>query len=140
VSIRTGLGRLDAGKEWSVRRWTGPVSALLCVVLLAVPALASAADLPQRQLNEQVLRNAKGWLVFKGDVDPGWNDKSLRVYKRTCKSCTWRVYQKVRTDAQGRWRTRIYAPRTGYWYWKAVVPAAGNYARSVTRIWRTFVQ
>ena len=46
----------------------------------------------------------------------------------------------TRTDGSGRWRTRIYAPRTGYWYWKGVVPKAGGYGTSVTQVWRTFVE
>jgi len=48
--------------------------------------------------------------------------------------------QGTRTDGSGRWRTRIYAPRTGYWYWKGVVPKAGGYGTSVTQVWRTFVE
>jgi hypothetical protein len=122
---------------------TGLVSALVCAVVLAtpllVPSAASASGLPTRAMHDQVFRNTKGWLVFKGNVDPGWNHKNVRVYKRLCKTCDWKQVKKVRTDGQGRWRTRIYAPRTGYWYWKGVVPAAGNYGKSSTQIWRTYV-
>lgn len=113
------------------------------VLLCALPALtwapAVAGDLPTRAMNDQVFRNHKGWLVFKGDVEPGWNDKNVQVFKRLCQGCGWKLVKKVRTDEQGRWRTRIYAPRTGYWYWKGVVPKADGYARSVTQIWRTYV-
>lgn len=120
------------------------VCALVCVTaLLSSVASASAAtvsrDLPRREMNDVVFTNAKGWLIFKGNVEPGWNNRNIQVYKRVCKGCEWKLVKKVMTDGSGRWRTRIYAPRTDYWYWKGVVPRAGGYAKSVTQIYRTYV-
>jgi hypothetical protein len=127
------------------------VLTVLCVAALVIgpgpadaaprPASASASsgDLPRRAMNDEVFRNNKGWLIFKGDVDPGWNNKHIQVYKRLCQGCSWELVKKVPTDGSGRWRTRIFAPETGYWYWKGVVPKAGNYGRSVTQTWRTYV-
>jgi hypothetical protein len=128
----------------------------VCVVLLlAAPApsqasatvpssgdLASAAaarDLPGRAMNDEVFTNAKGWLIFKGNVDPGWNNRNVQIYKRLCKGCEWKLVKTTPTDGSGRWRTRIYAPRTGYWYWKALVPRSGGYGKSVTQVYRTYV-
>jgi hypothetical protein len=102
--------------------------------------MAASQDLPRREMNDQVFRNAKGWLIFKGNVDPGWNNKNVQIYKRLCKSCEWTLLKKTRTDGSGRWRTRIYAPRTGSWYWKGLIPRSGGYGRSVTHIYRTWVQ
>jgi hypothetical protein len=117
------------------------VAALVCVlVALSGPVAAYASDLPRRDMNDQVLRNAKGWLIFKGDVEPGWENRNVQVYKRLCKGCEWTLVKKVRTDDQGHWKTRIYAPRTGSWYWKGLVPRADGYGKSVTQTWRTFVQ
>jgi hypothetical protein len=117
------------------------VTALTCLaVVLAGQTPAPGADLPRREMNDRVLRNDKGWLVFKGNVDPGWNHRNVQVYKRLCKRCAWRLVKKVETDGTGRWRTRIFAPRTGYWYWKGVVPKAGGFGRSVTQTWRTYVK
>lgn len=122
---------------------TSLVAAVLCALalaLLAGPATPSyAGSLPKREMNDEVFRNAKGWLVFKGDVDPGWENRNVQVYKRLCKGCAWELVKKVRTDDHGRWRTRVYAPRTGSWYWKGLVPRAGGYGTSVTRTWRTYV-
>ncbi|MEO6510590.1 MAG: hypothetical protein ABIO16_06340 [Nocardioides sp.] len=119
-------------------------STLLVAALLAalVTGLAPAysAELPKRAMNDHVFRNAKGWLVFKGDVEPGWEHRNIQVYKRLCKGCDWNLVKKVKTDAQGRWRTRVFAPRTGSWYWKGLVPQADGYGASATQIWRTFVE
>ena len=128
--------------------------AVCALLLVAVPAPSQASasssdtvsaagsrDLPRRTMNDEVFRNTKGWLIFKGNVDPGWNDRNVQIYKRPCKKgCAWTLVKLTRTDGSGRWRTRIYAPRTGYWYWKGVVPKAGGYGTSVTRVWRTFVE
>ena len=121
--------------------WNRPLAALVCaLVALSGPVAAHASDLPRRDMNDQVLRNAKGWLIFKGDVEPGWENRNVQVYKRLCKGCEWKLVKKVETDDQGRWKTRIYAPRTGSWYWKGLVPRADGYGKSVTQTWRTFVE
>ncbi len=116
----------------------------VCALLLVGPApsQASAArsrDLPRRAMNDDVSTNAKGWLIFKGNVDPGWNNRNVQIYKRLCQGCEWTLVKKTRTDGSGRWRTRIYAPRTGYWFWKGLVPKTGGYGKSVTKIYRTYV-
>ena len=90
-------------------------------------------------MNDEVLRNAKGWLIFKGNVDPGWNNRNVQIYKRLCQGCEWTLVKKTRTDGSGRWRTRIYAPQTGYWFWKGLVPKTGGYGKSVTKTYRTYV-
>ena len=106
-----------------------------------VASAAGSRALPRRAMNDEVFRNNKGWLIFKGDVEPGWNDRNVQIYKRLCKKgCAWTLVKKTRTDGSGRWRTRIYAPRIGYWYWKGIVPKAEGYGTSVTQIWRTFVE
>jgi hypothetical protein len=121
------------------------VCALLLVVGLA-PSQASTSvsaarsrDLPHRTMNDEVFRNAKGWLIFKGNVDPGWNNRNVQIYKRLCRGCEWTLVKKTRTDGSGRWRTRIYAPQTGYWFWKGLVPKTGGYGKSVTKTYRTYV-
>jgi hypothetical protein len=124
-----------------VRLSTALVAALFsATALVSAPAGVQASmDLPRREMNDEVFRNAKGWLIFKGDVEPGWNNRNVQVYKRLCKGCEWSLVKKVPTDSEGRWRTRIYAPPTDSWYWKGVVPKAGDYGKSVTQIWRTYV-
>ena len=127
------------------------VSAVCAVLLVAGPApsqasatlssasTAASSDLPRREMNDEVFTNDKGWLIFKGNVDPGWNNKRVQIYKRLCKGCAWKLVKKTATDGTGRWRTRIYAPRTDYWYWKGLVPKSGGYGKSVTQIYRTYV-
>lgn len=134
-----------------MRQWRAAVASALGALLIVVAVTSSAGaagdlsasagfrDLPRREMNDEVFTNAKGWLIFKGNVDPGWNNKNVQIYKRLCKGCEWTLVKKVRTDGSGHWRTRIYAPRTDYWYWKGIVRKAGGYGKSVTQIYRTYV-
>ncbi len=106
-------------------RFLGRVTGFaVCLVLLvaalapvqasdAVGSAAGSRDLPRREMNDKVLRNGKGWLILKGNVDPGWKRKNVQIYKRLCQGCEWTIVKKTRTDGSGRWRTRIYAPETG---------------------------
>jgi hypothetical protein len=116
------------------------------VLLIALgPSSAFAATaagprgLPRREMNDEVFVNDQGWLIFRGDVDPGCAHKRVQIYKRLCKGCACKLVRQPMTDGAGRWRTRIYAPRTGYWYWKGVVPKSGDYSRSFTQVYRTYV-
>ncbi len=99
-------------------------------------AATHARDLPRRDMNDKVFKNSKGWLIFKGNVDPGWNHKNVKVYKKA--GGKWSLFKKVKTDGSGRWSVRIYAPRNGNWYWKGIVPKAGGYGKSVTSVWKTY--
>ncbi len=82
-----------------VRLPTCVAVALLCALAMVVgPTLSVASaevsrDLPRRTMHDDVFRNDKGWLVFKGNVDPGWNNKNVQVFKRTCPSCAWALVE-----------------------------------------------
>ena len=131
-------------------RLLGVVTALLVVaalLILGAPVQASGPsivasgflDLPRRAMNDEVFRNDKGWLIFKGNVEPGWNDRNVQIYKRLCKGCAWTLVKKTRTDGSGRWRTRIYTPDR-LLVLEGAGPRSGGYGKSVTQIWKTYVQ
>jgi hypothetical protein len=136
------LGIVTAFAVCVVLLLAGPTPSQASVsVSSSVDSVSSAGsrDLPSRAMNDEVFRNDKGWLIFKGNVDPGWNSKNVQIYKRLCKGCEWTLVKRTTTDGEGRWRTRIYAPPTGYWFWKGLVPKTGGYRKSVTQIYRTYV-
>lgn len=137
-SPRSAAVALCAGAAWLVASTVAaPAPALPDSPSTA--SVATARELPRREMNDDVFTNDKGWLVFKGNVDPGWNNKQVQIYKRLCKGCDWTLVKKTPTDGSGHWRTRIYAPPSGSWFWKGMVPRSGGYGKSVTRIYRTYV-
>ena len=103
-------------------------------------AEASAARaLPRREITSKVVRVKGDKLRFKGNVSPGHVFKSVFIMKRDCiRRCEWHVFNKVKTDRDGRFRSPITAPKHGSDYFRAMVKKHGGYARSFSDIWRTF--
>jgi hypothetical protein len=64
-----------------------------------------------------------GRLYYRGNVDPGWGRKPVTIQKKSCKSCGWHSWKTVRTSRSGAYSARIYAPRSGRWYFRSVVKA-----------------
>ena len=112
---------------------SGAAALALLVGPTAVPA--HAVD---RVVHSDVLR-VDGRMVFTMDVSPGHAQRLVAVQKRACaRTCPWRTWRWVRTDAAGRARHRITAPRTGSDYWRWMVPPSDGYPRSWSGVWRTF--
>lgn len=112
---------------------------LVGLVLVAVPAHASdeppattptvTTSLPQRVITWE--EKQKDWRTFliKGKVQDLVDGKVL-VQKKECRSCKWKTVRKVRTDERTRFRTKIFAPEKGKWFWRFQVNADATYARS----------
>lgn len=122
-----------------------PVATTLLLVLLAAASPSAAVrgeragPLPTRTVTSTVV-TVHGHLVFRGTVSPGHANKTVLMQKRTCRSCVWKLYAKVRTNDASRYRVRIQAPRHGAWFWRAKVRAYGRYGTSYSGIWKTFYQ
>jgi len=100
----------------------------------------SARALPRREITSKVVRVRGNHLRFKGNVSPGHVGKTVFIMKRECiRRCQWHVFNKVKTDRDGRFRSPITAPRRGSDYFRAMVKKHGGYAKSYSDIWRTFV-
>jgi hypothetical protein len=101
-------------------------------------ASASRA-LPRREITSKVVRVKGNKLRFKGNVSPGHVFKTVFIMKRDCiRRCQWHVFNKVKTDRDGRFRSPVTAPKRGSDYFRAMVRKHGGYARSYSDIWRTF--
>ena len=98
---------------------------------------APAHRLPHRDLHDKVVKVGAHKLIFKGRVDPGHGP--VIIEKKNCrKGCPWHKVGSAKTDADSRWKFRIYAPRHGEWFYRGYVKAYGGYAKSKTGIWRTY--
>jgi hypothetical protein len=91
-----------------------------------------------RNPGAKVVKSA-GKLYFKGNVDPGWARRYVTIQKKNCRGCGWKTYKKALTNRYGAYQARVYAPRTGYWYWRAYVPASSpTFAAAYSGVWRTY--
>ena len=123
------------------------VAALL--VAGALGASASAGSLPKRIIDEeppgqhQVSYNA---FKLKGTVSEPqadgtllpYADQQVKILKKKCGTCAWKVVKKVRTNDYGVFKTRIYAPERGRWKWRSKVDHSNGYANTKGKVWTLY--
>ena len=128
------------------------VLAVLIAALLVGGVLATGAtagSLPKRIIDEippstkQVSYNAfklKG-TVLEPQVDgttlPYANQK-VKILKKKCGTCRWKVVKKVKTNDKGVFKTRIYAPEKGRWKWRSKVSRSNGYGNTKGKVWTLF--
>lgn len=100
----------------------------------------TARALPKREVKSKVVEPRRNKLVFKGNVNPGHENRGVYIQKKNCKGdkCSWYKFKKVQTDGEGRFKARIEAPRNGSWFWRAKVKKHGGYGTSYSDVWRTY--
>ncbi len=69
-----------------------------------------------------------------GTVTP-YADGTVKLQKKTCGTCKWKTTKKIRTNDNGTFKTRIFAPREGRWKWRVKVPASEGFATTVGNTW-----
>ena len=123
------------------------VAALL--MTCAVGTVATAGSLPERIIDEtppgdkQVTYNAfklKG-TVMEPQVDGTllpYADQKVKILKKKCGTCKWKVVKKVKTDESGVFKTRIYAPEKGRWKWRSKVDHSNGYANTKGKVWTLY--
>lgn len=130
------------------------LAALVAVVLTlglgaATLAPAGAVAGPERVITEEdpgehkVSFNA---FRLKGNVTQPLPDGTFERYvdgvvklqKKKCGTCKWKVVKKLKTNQYGTFKTRIFAPRDGRWKWRVKVPASDGYASTKGKTWTLY--
>jgi len=123
------------------------VAALLVGGVLATGA--TAGSLPERIIDEvppgtkQVSYNAfklKGTVMepqADGTLLPYANQK-VKILKKKCGSCKWKVVKKIKTDDAGAYKTRIYAPEKGRWKWRSKVDHSNGFGNTKGKVWTLY--
>ena len=55
-----------------------------------------------RDFNAQLVEKDKK-AVLKGNINPGWDNKTVAWEKRTCKSCKWKTIDTAKSGDNGSW-------------------------------------
>lgn len=126
-------------------------AALLGVSTLSVAPASAGQALPKRTIAEA--RPADNQVSFntfklKGTVTEIQADGvtylpyagKVHIQKKACpkKSCKWKTVRKVKTNAKGKYFTKIQAPRTGRWKWRVKVKASNGYGTTKGETWTLF--
>lgn len=116
------------------------VASMVTLVPAAGPGAAAApvGDPPTRTVVSKVVKR-HGKLIFKGRVEPDHVSRPVYLQRKTCKSCEWKFYRKVTSDASSHYKGEIDVPRKGAWFWRAKVNAYGGYATSYSGVWKTYL-
>ena len=127
------------------------LSALVAALLLVggLSTSAGAGALPKRVIEEvppktkQVSYNAfklKG-TVMEPQVDgillPYANQK-VKIQKKKCGTCKWKTVKKIKTDAAGAYKTKIYAPEKGRWKWRSKVDHSNGFGNTKGKVWTLY--
>jgi hypothetical protein len=81
-----------------------------------------------------------GGIVFKGHVRPTYKGKVVQIQRRTCSSCAWKGWTKVRTNKRSRFAVSVAVPNRGTWDYRARTPKSTAFAVSTSTrylsVWR----
>jgi hypothetical protein len=127
------------------------LAALVAAVLLtgALSTGAVAGSAPKRVIEEQSPRehqvsyNAfklKG-KVYEPQVDGTllpYADQKVKLLKKKCATCKWRTVKVLKTNENGAYKTRIYAPERGRWKWRTKVEHSNGYANTKGKVWTLY--
>lgn len=96
------------------------------------PSSATKNIFVTRKLNETTSNPAPNVYYFKGNVDPGWGNKTVYMQRKTCKTCAWKGYKSQRTTKSGAFKFRVDFPKKvgPNWYYRIKVPGGAQYITS----------
>ncbi len=73
----------------------------------------------------------KGYVLFKGNINPEWNNKVVRWERKTCKSCKWQVVDQEKSGDTGAWSFRgNYPPLHKKWFYRASLDGTKEFVKS----------
>jgi hypothetical protein len=123
------------------------VAALLVTGVLGMSASAGSA--PKRIIDEEPPRDHQvsyNAFKLKGVVSEPQLDGTLlpyanqpvKILKKKCGTCSWKVVKKVMTDETGLFKTKIYAPEKGRWRWRSKVDHSNGYGNTKGEVWTLY--
>lgn len=105
---------------------------------LSVAPAQAEVKLPKREITQK--RKQVDFSVFKftGKIENPQADGvtmlpyvgKFKLKKKACNTCKFKTVKKLKTNDQGKFKTKIYAPKKGRWKWRIVVPSSEGYAKT----------
>ncbi len=134
-----------------MRMFRAVLSALVAALLVtgALSTGASAGSAPKRIIEEESPRDHQvSYNAFKlkgvvsepqldGTVLP-YANQQVKILKKACGSCKWKTVKKVKTNDNGVFKTRIFAPEKGRWKWRSKVDHSNGYGNTKGTVWTLY--
>lgn len=97
---------------------------------------AKATVKVRREITSELKRNADGTFTMRGALAPKSPGKTVRLQRKTCRSCSWSVIKSTSAARDSTFRFRLSGPsRRGTWYFRAITPRDPAYLRSFGDVW-----
>ena len=130
----------------------GLLAALLGLSAFAAAPVQADQALPKRTITEEPpgdhqvnfntfkLKGVVSELQADGVTYLPYADQKVQLQKKKCpkKTCKWKTVKQLRTDETGKYKAKIYAPRTGRWKWRVKVKASTGFGTTKGEIWTLF--
>lgn len=84
----------------------------------------------QRKMPIRLVQPKPSRIYMAGSVTPRYARQRVTVLRKTCAKCAWKSYARPLTDAKGRYRVRLSAPRRGAHFFVARARASQGFAQS----------
>lgn len=69
---------------------------------------------------------------LKGTLKPSYKGKPVVIQRKTCNSCSWKVWKTVKTNRKSKFSARIYAKRTvGKVWYRPLVKSSTRYIKTI---------
>ncbi|MPZ00368.1 MAG: hypothetical protein GEU97_20780 [Actinophytocola sp.] len=90
----------------------------------------------RRKITSDLKRNADGTFAMRGHLAPKSPGKTVRLQRKTCRSCSWSVIKSTSASRDSTFRFRFSGPsRQGTWFFRAITPRDPAYLKSFGDVW-----
>lgn len=87
-----------------------------------------------RKVTANLVEPRHNVFYLKGRVVPSYAGRRVALLRRTCSSCRWREYGAQRATSTSTYRFRLPLPRSGTFYFRAMVAKDAGFLKSFSRI------
>ena len=83
-----------------------------------------------RDFNAEVVKKRRV-AVFKGNINPGWDNKTVEWQRKTCKTCGWKTITQKKSGDNGSWSFQgNYPPLNKKWFYRATLAGTDQFVKS----------
>lgn len=100
------------------------------------PSETKATVNVRRDITSDLKRNNDGSFTMRGALAPKSPGKTVRLQRKTCRSCSWSTIDATTASRYSTWRFRLSGPtRQGTWFFRAVTPRDPAFLKSFGDTW-----
>lgn len=73
--------------------------------------------------------------VLKGNINPGWDNKTVQWQRKTCRTCSWKTIAQKKSGDNGGWSFQgNYPPLNKKWFYRATLAGTDQFVKSYSGV------